>query len=104
MTAFLVALSDIALVLLIACFVAFAWDAKRARNRNGVAIRRFSEFALSLAIFFGWFALVYFDRRFNVWPWADLVKVMGYEWYWPLRLMLVVTLTRLWWAMRRGGQ
>ena len=98
---FMVALSDVALVVLILCIIGFALDAMRARNRNGPAIRRFAEFSLALAIFFGWFSLVYFDRRFNVFPWADLVQAMGYEWYWPFRLLLIVTLTRLWWALRR---
>jgi len=99
--AFMVVLSDVTLYVLIACVAGFAVDTWFARKSNGRALLRFSEMMAGLTIFFGWFALVYLDRRFDVFPWADLFRAMGYEWYWPFRLLLIIVVTRMWWALRR---
>lgn len=93
-------LSDLTLGILILCFIGFAADTWSAARVNGKAIVAFSHFMIALAIFFSWFALVYLDRRFNVWPWGDLQAAMGYRWYWPFRLLLIIFAARLWLALR----
>lgn len=104
---FMVTLSDVTIVVLVACLVAFALDARRARHRNGPAIRRFFDLAIALVIFFTSFAFMYVDKRFELVPatWKAYpylpTRYMGYEWYWTFRLMLLVAVTRLWWALRR---
>ena len=99
--AFMVVLSDVTLYVLIACVTSFAVDTWFARKSNGRPLLRFSDMMAGLAIFFGWFGLVYLDRRFDVVSWVDLVKWMGYEWYWPFRLLLIIVVTRMWWTLRR---
>lgn len=97
---FMVSTSDAALILLVACMLGFTVDAWRARRLNGPVVRRFAEFTAMLTVFLSWFSLVYWDRRYDIWPWHDLAAVMTAEYYWPLRLGLALTLARLWWAMR----
>lgn len=92
-------LSDVTLYILINLYIGFAIHAWRARSRNGPGIRAFSIHCAAQAIFFGWFGLVYLDRRFNIIPQYDLFSIMGYEWYWPFRLMLILAVTNLWWVM-----
>lgn len=95
-------MSDVSLVLLVACVIGFAIDAWKRRDHGGDALRRFAYFCMGMAVFFGWFALVYLDRRCpSCIPAVDLVQLMGYEWYWPFRLMLLITLWRLWRALRQ---
>jgi hypothetical protein len=100
MQRFNVVMSDLVLILLVGCMIGFALAAWRARRRNGPVLRRFAEFSVALALFFVWFTVVYWDRRWNVWPWADLQAAMAFEWYWPFRLMLLIAFARLWWALR----
>ena len=101
---FMRGLSDASLMVLMGCIIGFAVDSYRAKQRNGPLLRRFADFSVALAIFFSWFSLVYWDRRYNIWPWADLGDVMTAEWYWPFRLMLCIAFVRLWWVIRGYGR
>ncbi len=63
----------------------YAW---KARKRDGPVLRRMAEFLAVLALYFCWFTIVYWDRRWNVVPGVDLHAWMGFEWYWVPRLLL----------------
>jgi hypothetical protein len=97
---FMISTSDAALLLLMMCLLGFTIDSWRARWADGLVVRRFSEFSLAMLIFFGWFSLVYWDRRYNIVPGIDLADLMTAEYYWPLRIMLALTMWRLWWVMK----
>lgn len=97
---FMVSTSDASLILLMLCLAGFTLDSWRARQKNGRVVRRFSEFSLAMFIFFGWFSLVYWDRRYDLVPGLDLFSMMTAEYYWPFRLMLAIAMARLWWTMR----
>ena len=96
---FMVVLSDVSLVLMIIAINTLAAYAWAARKRNGRVLRRLAEFLVVLAMFFDWFTIVYWDRRWNVWPWASLYDVMGFEWYWVPRLALCGATASLLWAL-----
>lgn len=99
---FMVGTSDASLIILMVCLIGFCIDSVKARHRNGLVVRRFADFSVAMVIFFGWFTIVYWDRRYDIWPYHDLGAVMSAEWYWPFRLMLAVAMARLWWAIRGG--
>lgn len=80
------------------CF--FAIETRLVRNGASSALRRFGSFMLVLAGVSVWFNLTYFDRRFNIVPWADLDRI-GQDWNWLAYLCLLITLARLWLALRQ---
>lgn len=69
---------------------------------NGFALRRFGDFLLAAAVTSTWLALVYFDTRFNVVPWADLAGVSRIL-NLPFYVVLIVTLARCRSALRQAG-
>lgn len=97
--AILVLLSDVSLVLMVASINVLAVYGWLARRRNGPVLLRLSEFLVVLAMFFDWFTVVYWDRRWDVWPWANLIEVMGFEWYWIPRVTLFTATAALLWAL-----
>jgi hypothetical protein len=82
--------SDLSLIVLLSLLTMLASYAWSVRSRNGVVVRRMAEFLLALALFFSWSALVEWDRRWNVWPWASLSEVMAGGWQWIPQSLLVV--------------
>lgn len=99
--AWMVWLSDASLALMVTAINMLAAYAWQARKRNGLVLRRLAWFLFALAIFFDFFTFVYWDRRWNIWPWADLHAAMGFEWYWVPRLMLFSATASLLWALMR---
>lgn len=97
--AYLVWMSDVALALMVIGINTLAVYGWHSRRRNGPVLFRLAEFLVILAVFFDWFTVVYWDRRFDVFPWADLYAVMGFEWYWVPRLMLFAATASLLWAL-----
>lgn len=97
--ALIVVASDLSRVMLLICLWVFALEAAAARN--GPQLRAFAHFTLALAGSFSWISLAYFDRRFDIIPWADLARI-GPEWFWVCHVALIVTLVRLWAALRGG--
>lgn len=94
----IVFLSDFSRLVLLALFWVFGFESRAVRN--GPVLRRFGEFMVALAAVYTWFTLVYFDTRFNVFPWASLWLV-ALRWNWVAHTLLIVTLARLWLALRR---
>jgi hypothetical protein len=97
----LIRLSEVTLLVLLIGLTTLARLAWGVRARDGVVVRRMAEFLVVLALFFGWSALVQWDHRWNLWPWADLSELMSLEWQWiPHGLLalptaaLLVTLIR----------
>lgn len=95
---FTVLLTDLSRLVLMIMFWIFGFESRAVRN--GPVLRRFGEFMVSLAAVYSWFTLVYFDTRFNVFPWASLWQV-ALRWNWLAHAVLIVTLARLWLALRR---
>lgn len=97
---FNILMSDATLLLLLYGVNGFAIVAWRVRN--GAVRRRFAEFILSLAFFFDWYSFVDWDRRFDIVPGLDLTLI-SFEWRWPFRILLVITLFRLGRAVLRAS-
>lgn len=91
--------TDVLRVMVTASFCAVAIEIHVLRNGT-TSRHRFGTFMLMLAVATSWFNLTYFDRRFNVIPWADLERI-GRDWNWVVYLLLLITLTRFWQALRR---
>lgn len=92
-------LSDAMLVLLALgqnLFLVFCW---RARSRNGSVLRGMFIRELGWTLFIDFFTVVYWDRRWDVVPWVNLHEWLGFEWYWLPRLIVVVTMGRLFWVL-----
>ena len=89
--------SDLSRGMLLVWFWIFAFEVLSIRN--GLMIRRFAQFVLVQALMLTWINLVYADRRFDLVPgfnlWHDT-----FEWNWIWHLALLVTLVRLWTALR----
>jgi hypothetical protein len=92
--------SDVVLIGVNVVVSGIAIDATRVAIRlggsDGGRVRLFAVAMSALEVFLAFFSVVYWDRRFDVWPWADLNAVMGFEWYWLPRLILVTPFWFLW--------
>lgn len=86
-------LSDVALAIMMICFSWVALVAWKVRRNDGIAASRYFQMMLGEWFFFVVFTIVYLDRRFNLVPGMDL---LGYEWYWIFRLIVVVVIVRFW--------
>ena len=97
--------SDLALVFNVVCFNGVAIDAMRVARRVGwrSLVGQFATFSIVLALFFDYFSIVYWDRRFNIIPGVDLFASMGLHWYWLPRAILGVAIIMFWRSMRRRG-
>jgi hypothetical protein len=98
---FLVLLSDLTGLALVGCAIVFAVQARAIRN--GLAMRRFAEFATAVAVAVGFSLLVYFDGRFNVVPWLDL-RGHWLHLAWFPRGLLVVAFVRFWLAFQQRAR
>jgi hypothetical protein len=96
-------------ILAMGCFYGVTFDATRVywRLRRTPAgpdararVRAFMFFMLAICLFFTWFTIVYWDRRFDIWPGVDLMKVMGFQWYWLPRLILGIGVVQFWRVLR----
>lgn len=93
---------DISLVIVIAAYLGFAIHMARVSMRSrDIKVMLFALDRAALAIFFTWFAIVYVDRRWPELIPGNLVQMMGFVWYGPLRTMLVSTIVPLWWVLWR---